>query len=74
MATAAGLHLAAALGPLVETEFAFGEAPWRPRAVRPAESGDGPWLLPAEGPGLGLDLDPARWTAVPVPRAEGVRQ
>ncbi|MBB4945710.1 galactonate dehydratase [Kitasatospora gansuensis] len=62
VATAAGLHLAAALGPSVETEFAFGEADWRPSSVRPAESPDGPWITPPDGPGLGLDLDPARWT------------
>ncbi|MFF2045644.1 enolase C-terminal domain-like protein [Kitasatospora sp. NPDC058170] len=66
VATAAGLHLAAALGPGVETEFAFGEAPWRASAVRPPEAPDGPWLLPPDGPGLGLELDPARWTATPV--------
>ncbi|WP_457028020.1 enolase C-terminal domain-like protein [Kitasatospora sp. P5_F3] len=70
VATAAGLHLAAALGPSVETEFAFGEADWRPQSVRPAERPDGPWLTPPEGPGLGLDLDPAHWTITsPTPAA-----
>ncbi|WP_405020167.1 hypothetical protein OHV05_28165 [Kitasatospora sp. NBC_00070] len=70
VATAAGLHLAAALGPSVETEFAFGEAAWRRLSVSPAESPDGPWITPPDGPGLGLDLDPAHWTVTsPTPAA-----
>lgn len=61
VATAAGLHLAVALGPSVESEFAFGEASWRRHAVHPAETPDGPWLTLPEGPGLGLDLTPGHW-------------
>ncbi|MFF0410742.1 enolase C-terminal domain-like protein [Kitasatospora sp. NPDC004745] len=62
VATAAGVHLAVALGPSVETEFAYGETAWRADAVRPAEAGAGAWLRPAAGPGLGLELDRRRWT------------
>ncbi|KQV04624.1 MULTISPECIES: enolase C-terminal domain-like protein [unclassified Kitasatospora] len=72
VATAAGLHLAIALGPSVESEFAFGEAGWRRHSVSPAESPDGPWITPPEGPGLGLDLDPAHWTITsPTPATGG---
>ncbi|MFF4343716.1 enolase C-terminal domain-like protein [Kitasatospora sp. NPDC001540] len=82
VATAAGLHLAAALGPDTgaetgaetgtEIEFAFGEARWRGTSVVPAEpAGATAWLTPPPGPGLGLDLTARHWRPVPLPRLDG---
>ncbi|MFC1402663.1 MULTISPECIES: enolase C-terminal domain-like protein [Streptacidiphilus] len=70
VATAAGLHLAAACGPDAETEFAFGEASWRGRSVTPAEPADGAWMTPPQGAGLGIDLD-HHWQAHPLPHLDG---
>ncbi|MEY9847171.1 enolase C-terminal domain-like protein [Streptacidiphilus sp. MAP5-3] len=69
--TAAGLHLAAALGPDTETEFAFGETPWRDAVVTSAEPPHGPWLTPPHGSGLGLGLVARHWRVVPLPRLDG---
>ncbi|AUG80574.1 hypothetical protein CFP65_5894 [Kitasatospora sp. MMS16-BH015] len=66
IATAMSTHLAIACGPAVETEFAFGEADWRHATIRPSEVPDGPWLLPAEGPGLGVEPDSEQWHTIPV--------
>ena len=74
VATAAGLHLAAACGPDTETEFAFGEAGWRGGSVTPPEPAHGPWLTPPQGTGLGVDLnnDPDHhWQPHPLPHLNG---
>ena len=71
VATAAGLHLAAACGPDTETEFAFGEASWRGDSVAPAEPAAGAWLTPGHGPGLGIDLNHDLWQPCPLPQLDG---
>ena len=80
VATAAGLHLAAACGPDTETEFAFGEAGWRGSSVTPPEPSHGAWMTPPQGAGLGIRLgcdpdlggDPHHhWQPHPLPHLNG---
>ena len=62
VATAFGVHVAVACGGHTESEFAYGEVPWRASAVSPGELEQGPILQATDGPGLGLRLtDEAAW-------------
>lgn len=57
----AAAHVCATLPNFTILEMAFGEVPWRAETVVPAERVESGYLTVAERPGIGYELNPARW-------------
>lgn len=58
----AAAHVCATLPNFTILEMAYGEVPWRADTVVPAESVESGYLTVPDRPGIGYELNPARWT------------
>ncbi len=67
VAMAASAQAAAAMPALRSLEYAWGEVPWRTSLLDPAEQIVDGALVVAQGPGLGVTLDPVTVAAHPLP-------
>ena len=58
----AAAHVCATLPNFTILEMAYGEVPWRADTVVPAERVESGHLTVPDRPGIGYELNPARWT------------